>query len=99
MTTETADPRTTVPESAGRLRPLRDVKPGWWVWLAPLRDDVKGEWAQVRWFAETNLGNMHVAFEQESTDGDGDGATAHKSAEVRMMTSREAASWGLKGPK
>jgi hypothetical protein len=97
MTIQTADPRTTVPESAGRLRPLSEVKPGWWVWLDPIEDGVKGEWAQVRWFAVTNRGNMTLAFEQDASDGDGNSAIAHKDDEVRMLTARDAAKLGLTG--
>lgn len=99
MTTETktTDPRVTVPESAGRLRPLSDVKPDWWLYLKPAVEGVQGEWAQVKWFAETNLGNMMVAFVQDSTDGDGNGTRAHKSTEVRMLTMREAKTVGLTG--
>lgn len=37
----TTDPRTTVPETAGRYRPLRDVKPGWWVYLKRTRTPVR----------------------------------------------------------
>lgn len=95
--TTTTDPRITVPESAGRLRPLRDVKPGWWLYLKPLADDVQGEWAQVKWFAETNLGNMLVVFAQDATDGDGNGTRAHKSTQVRMLTAREAVKLELTG--
>lgn len=97
MPTETADARTTTPETAGRLRPLGDVKPGWWVWLDPIDEGVRGEWAQVRWFAETNRGNMTLAFEQDTTDGDGNSATAHKTDEVRMLTARDATRLGLTG--
>jgi len=100
MSTETDAPvkprKLTLPRSAGRERPLADLKPGWWVHLEAVPDtDGHDGWEQVAWIADTTRSNRIVAFTCDVEESGGNSVTEHRSTPAVMLTCREAKSYGL----
>jgi hypothetical protein len=97
--TTAADPKFAIPRSAGAHRPVRNIKPGWWVNLEALPDAPAGtppsEWAQVKMLIDYTSGWRAIVFTRDTDDGDGNMVRAHKTDDAVTLTEREAKRLGL----
>lgn len=90
MTITYANPKTDIPGTAGKYRPIQRPRSGWWVYLdASPSDKLAAGWEQVDFTAET-FGIVMVFFR-----GDQPTLSAAIGFEPLTLTEREAAKLGL----
>lgn len=90
MTTTYANPKTDIPGTAGKYRPIEQLRPGWWIHLnASPSGKLAAGWEQVDFTAEA-AGIVAVFF-----CGDQPTLGEVRGFEVRSLTEREAAKLGL----
>jgi hypothetical protein len=100
MSNQTTDPRTTTPRNVGTRRPVKNIKPGWWVHMEanPGYEDRGDAWEQVKWIADYTNGARQIVFDREldpDDPQDGNMVVAHKDDTAVTLTEREAKRHGL----